>query len=41
MNMKKITTLCLSLLCFAGVAQAQQNNKTFRFVEKHANGTTT
>ena len=39
--MKKITTLCLSLLCFAGVAQAQQNNKTFRFVEKHANGTTT
>lgn len=41
MYMKKITTLCLSLLCFAGVAQAQQNNKTFRFVEKHANGTTT
>ena len=38
--MKKITTLCLSLLCFAGVAQAQQTNKTFRFVEKHADGTT-
>ena len=40
MNMKKITTLCLSLLCFAGVAQAQQTNKTFRFIEKHADGTT-
>ena len=39
--MKKITTLCLSLLCFAGVAQAQQNNKTFRFVEQHADGTST
>ena len=41
MNMKKITTLCLSLLCFASVAQAQQNDKTFRFVEKHADGTKT
>ena len=30
----------MSLLCFAGVAQAQQTNKTFRFVEKHADGTT-
>lgn len=35
--MKKISTLCLSLLCFAGAASAQQTS-TFRFVEKQANG---
>lgn len=35
--MKKISTLCLSLLCFAGAAQAQETS-TFRFVEKQANG---
>ena len=36
--MKKISTLCLSLLCCTGVAQAQQTNNSFRFVEKQANG---
>lgn len=35
--MKKIFTLCLSLLCFGAVAQAQ-TGKTFRFVEKQADG---
>ncbi len=36
--MKKISTLCLSLLCFAGVAQAQQKDNSFRFVEKQSDG---
>lgn len=36
--MKKFFTFCLSLLCFGGVAQAQQTDNTFRFVEKQADG---
>ena len=40
MNLKKITTLCLSLLCFASVAQAQQNDKSFRILEKQGDSYT-
>lgn len=38
--MKKTTTLCLSLLCFASVAQAQQNDKSFRILEKQGDSYT-